>query len=570
MGVIAKQGIRGTILTYAGTVVGAVTTLFVVAHFLTAEDYGLAQLLIDMAVMLSTLMQLGTGSALIRFWPWFSAESTETAEAREEGAAGDTKGTEGAGDTGKAERAGDTEGAGDNGKRGAGAHGFLFWAMAVPLAGFVLIGAVYALLRPWLADYFGQRSALFVHYYWYVLPLAAGMLYQTVAETCSTVQMRIVFPKGVREVGVRLGMMGVYLAYGLGGLDTDGMVGAICGVYGAAAIVNICYLIFSSNRNGRNASGGATETKRNASGGATETKRSAASMFRPDFGFLRANRRLTVEAVHYMAFVTLSALVSVLAPYLSSFIISARQGLDWNGIFKMAFFMSAMVSIPSRSLTGIASPELSAAMSRGDQRHTARLTQQVARNLWIAGWLITAAIWLNIDLIFHILPNGSVYEAGRETVLLLSLSQLLLSTFSITLVTLTYSRHYRLTLVFSLLLTLLTLVLGNQLIPRYGITGAATANLLAYCVYYSCLLVAVRLSTGTVPFSRSMLLILAEKAAVFGMNAILSRLLATMNVWLSALLRDALLLLPACLTALRLSPEMTELWKKTRDRRKSG
>ncbi|MBQ9704989.1 MAG: oligosaccharide flippase family protein, partial [Paludibacteraceae bacterium] len=69
LGVIAKQGIRGTILTYAGTVVGAVTTLFVVAHFLTAEDYGLAQLLIDMAVMLSTLMQLGTGSALIRFWP---------------------------------------------------------------------------------------------------------------------------------------------------------------------------------------------------------------------------------------------------------------------------------------------------------------------------------------------------------------------------------------------------------------------------------------------------------------------------------------------------------------------
>ena len=271
------------------------------------------------------------------------------------------------------------------------------------------------------------------------------MLYQTVAETCSTVQMRIVFPKGVREVGVRLGMMGVYLAYGLGGLDTDGMVGAICGVYGAAAIVNICYLIFSSNRNGRSASGGATETKRNAAG-----------MFRPDFGFLRANRRLTVEAVHYMAFVTLSALVSVLAPYLSSFIISARQGLDWNGIFKMAFFMSAMVSIPSRSLTGIASPELSAAMSRGDQHHTARLTQQVARNLWIAGWLITAAIWLNIDLIFHILPNGSVYEAGREAVLLLSLSQLLLSTFSITLVTLTYSRHYRLTLVFSLLLTLLT------------------------------------------------------------------------------------------------------------------
>ena len=59
MGVIAKQSIRGTIVTYLGIAVGVVTTFFVLTRFLTTEEIGLARVLIDAAMLFIGLAQLG-------------------------------------------------------------------------------------------------------------------------------------------------------------------------------------------------------------------------------------------------------------------------------------------------------------------------------------------------------------------------------------------------------------------------------------------------------------------------------------------------------------------------------
>ena len=71
MGVIAKQSIRGTIVTYLGVAVGFLTTFFVITRFLSAEDIGLARVLIDAATLFIGLAQLGTSSSILRFYPYF-------------------------------------------------------------------------------------------------------------------------------------------------------------------------------------------------------------------------------------------------------------------------------------------------------------------------------------------------------------------------------------------------------------------------------------------------------------------------------------------------------------------
>ena len=71
MGVIAKQSIRGTIVTYLGIAVGVVTTFFVLTRFLTTEEIGLARVLIDAATLFIGLAQLGTNASIIRFYPYF-------------------------------------------------------------------------------------------------------------------------------------------------------------------------------------------------------------------------------------------------------------------------------------------------------------------------------------------------------------------------------------------------------------------------------------------------------------------------------------------------------------------
>ena len=71
MGVIAKQSIRGTIVTYLGVAVGFLTTFFVITRFLSAEDIGLARVLIDAATLFIGLAQLGTSASILRFYPYF-------------------------------------------------------------------------------------------------------------------------------------------------------------------------------------------------------------------------------------------------------------------------------------------------------------------------------------------------------------------------------------------------------------------------------------------------------------------------------------------------------------------
>ena len=74
MGIIAKQSIQGTIVTYLGVAVGFVTTFFVLTRFLSAEEIGLARVLIDAATLFIGLAQLGTSSSIIRFYPHFKGK----------------------------------------------------------------------------------------------------------------------------------------------------------------------------------------------------------------------------------------------------------------------------------------------------------------------------------------------------------------------------------------------------------------------------------------------------------------------------------------------------------------
>ena len=77
MGIIARQSIKGTVVTYLGVVIGFITTFFVLTRFLSSEEIGLVRVLIDAATLFVGLAQLGTSSSLIRFAPWFKDGEAE-------------------------------------------------------------------------------------------------------------------------------------------------------------------------------------------------------------------------------------------------------------------------------------------------------------------------------------------------------------------------------------------------------------------------------------------------------------------------------------------------------------
>ncbi|MBR1808381.1 MAG: lipopolysaccharide biosynthesis protein [Paludibacteraceae bacterium] len=492
MGEIAKQSIRGTIATYLGALISVITTFCVLTRFLTAEEIGLSRTLVDAGTLFIGLAQLGTTSSVIRFYPYFKTEDHKD-------------------------------------------HGFFFWTIIVPLLGFVLISVLYIILQNPIKHFFEEKSALFVNYFYYVLPLAFFMLYQTVFETNSNARMRIVFPRTVREVIIRLLLLVLYILYAFAGLSLDGFVVSLCGVYAIAALLNIVYL-FSTD----------------------------SISLKPDMGFVKSNPELVRRYLLYTGFLFLSAIASVAAPLISGFFVSAKMGLDYTGIFYVALNMAALVCIPSRSLNAIASPELSQTFKDNDSGHRSLLLKQVSSNLFLIGCFILLAIWINIDLIYHILPNGEIYASARLTVLLLSLSQLLLSAFSIALLAINYSRHYYFSLICSAILTACTIVLNNQLIPLYGINGSALANCLSYIIFFVCVLLVVRIFLHTTPLSAAHLKTLLLTAVLFAANEAVTHFCPELNIWLSSVVRSAVILglFAAVAWVWRISPDINEYIRK--------
>ena len=490
MGVIAKQSIRGTIVTYLGIAVGVVTTFFVLTRFLTTEEIGLARVLIDAATLFIGLAQLGTNSSIIRFYPYFREKDSEED------------------------------------------HGFFFWALVVPFVGFILFAIVYWACRVPLGAWFGDKSPLFVEYYYFVLPLAFFMLYQTICESTCTVLMHIVVPRAVRELIVRIGLLVLYLLYAFRVLSLDGFVIGLCANYALAAFINLCYFFSLKHIS-----------------------------LRPDWTFLRANKNLVHRYLTYTGFLIISAVTTVLAPTLSSFFVTAKMGLDSTGIFAIATYMAVLVSVPNRSVSAIAAPQLARAIKEENREECSILIGQVTRNMLLIGGFILLTIWVNIDLIFHILPNGATFATAKDVVLILGVSQLVLGTFTICLTALNYSRFYAFSLLLSLILTVSALLLNNYLVPLYGMEGAAFSNLLSYGLYYILIIATV------VPLCRYRIvdkkwaLIALLLIALFVVNWIWQTYLPALNIWLDSILRSVVILGSGAGIAYitKLSPEINAL-----------
>lgn len=199
MGVIARQSIRGAMANYAGVAIGFVVTFFVLTRVLTEEEVGLTRVLVDAAMLLSSVAQVGTSSWLVRFFPHV--------------------------------------------KDSKDGHGIFGLALLVPLVGWLVVCGLVLALRGVVVDWYAERSPLMADYLAVVPMLTMAMLYMTVMETCSSVLMRIAVPKAVREVGVRLFNLGAYVLYGLGVVGLDGFVWLFCGSYALAMVVDVVYVL---------------------------------------------------------------------------------------------------------------------------------------------------------------------------------------------------------------------------------------------------------------------------------------------------------------------------------------
>ena len=445
MGIVINQSIKGTIVNYVGIAIGFLTTFFIVTAYLTQEEIGLTRVMIDAAILFASFAQLGTNSSIIRFFPYFKDENEKH-------------------------------------------HGFFFWTLIVPIVGFLLFVLVAKCLEGTIIHTFSKNSDLFVTYYRFVFPLALFMLYQTVFEANTNVLMRIVVPKFVREVGVRVGLLLGYLLYGYWHIiDLDGLVLSICITYFLAALIDFLYLLSLGKIS-----------------------------FKPDFKIF--TKPLLKDIGFYTLFLLLNAVTVNVMPLLNTFFVSAGMGLTFTGIYAIANYIASVVEVPNRSLNAIVQPEISESIKNNDINKAETICKSVSLHLMLSSALIFLFIWINIDALFMLLPNGEMYEAGKSVVLILGIAKFFNSTLFVSSSVLNYSKYYYWSLVFTVMLTTIAIVLNVLLIPRYGMDGASLSHLISYLTFYLCLLIVVRTKLNINILSKAQLKVLALVAGLLLLN----------------------------------------------------
>ena len=448
MGIVARQSIKGTIATYIGVAVGIVTTFFIQTKALQPEQIGLIDILLQCSLLFGGLAQLGTNSSAMRYYPYFKDEKHRD-------------------------------------------HGFFGWTLLVPLIGFALFLLAFFFFKGAIVDFFTKDSEvgadLFAKYVNFVIPLAFFMLYISVFETNSNLLLRIVLPKFIREVGLRVGTLAIYLLYFYKVIDFDGVIISFCVLYGLATLINVVYLL----------------TLQRVS-------------FKVEWDYLKP--QLKRDFLFYTLFMITAALAGNVIPMLSKFFVAAKTSFHLAGVFTIAYNIAALVEMPYRSLGAISRPHISEAMAQQDIKTADALCKNVALHQFIAGCFVFFLIWINIDFLFDLLPKGDIYRLGKWAVLVLSLSRLVYSTFGVITTALSYSKYYYYSLIFTILLATMSIVLNSWLVPKWDITGGALASLGSYLVYFVLLLAFVKWKVGVNPLSMKLLPVVAILLSLFVFN----------------------------------------------------
>ncbi len=445
MGVVIRQSVKATIVSNVGAIIGAVLLIYIYPKSLSPEQVGLTRVLTEAGIFFSSFALMGLTGIAVKYFPYFKDSRNNN-------------------------------------------NGFSFIIFIVPLIGFLIFLIVFFVFKEGIITMFSAKSKLFTQYIIYIIPLTFFWIYITICETYSSILQRIVFPKLIKEIAVRVLTILVIVLFFFGIISLDQFVFLFVSVYGIASILIIVY-VNSINK----------------------------ISLKPNFGFLK--NPLRKEMLIFMLYVITISIASNISSRIDVFILSQKLSLAGTGIFTIAFFIASFIEMPSRAIYQITTPLASEALKNNDMILVGSLYKRVAINQLVIASLIFLLIWVNVDNIFRIMPNGHIYESGKYVILFIGLAKVFDAATGINTTILGYSKYYYYTLFFIFGLAALTIINNLIFIPIYGIVGSAVATAISIFLYHSISVFFVNLKLKIQPFSKNTIKAILIVALLFLINS---------------------------------------------------
>ncbi|MCF8257889.1 MAG: polysaccharide biosynthesis C-terminal domain-containing protein [Flavobacteriales bacterium] len=200
MGIIKRQGIYNTVLSYVGVVIGFANILVIQPLFLSTEEIGLVRVLYSFSVLMASLMPLGITNATTRFFPVFRNP--------------------------------------DN--RHAGYFGFM---LLFPVVGYLLLGGGIFVFKDFFVGQYAAKSPLFVEYFNYVFPLSLSLNLISVFNVYCFAHFRTSVPVFLQDIFTRVCSILIVSAYFVRLIDLDMLVTSVVGIYALQLVLLTIYML---------------------------------------------------------------------------------------------------------------------------------------------------------------------------------------------------------------------------------------------------------------------------------------------------------------------------------------
>lgn len=200
MGVIKRQGIKNTIITYIGILIGAVNIIFIQPRLLTPEELGLTRLLYDFSYIIGIVIPLGLPNIIVKYFPFFK----------------------------------------DPEKKHNGFAGFI---LLVFFIGFAISATILLLCKSNITSHYQEKAQLFVDYFIFVIPFTFIVSAITVTTAYCQSLFKSTIPSFLNDICLRLGTILITVLYFNKLISLDTYVYFFIGLYAIELIIIIGYIL---------------------------------------------------------------------------------------------------------------------------------------------------------------------------------------------------------------------------------------------------------------------------------------------------------------------------------------
>lgn len=187
MGIVLKQSLNNTIVTYIGFAIGAINTLFLYTNFMQADHYGLVQVVLSVATVLMPILAFGVPNALVKFYSSFDSDTEQ--------------------------------------------DGFLTMMLLLPLL-FILPVAVLSYgANEAIGNLLSNKNPIVRDYVWHIFLAGMAMAYFEVFYAWARIRMKSVFGNFLKEIFCRVGQSVLLVLLYFGYIEIEGFVTALVGFY---------------------------------------------------------------------------------------------------------------------------------------------------------------------------------------------------------------------------------------------------------------------------------------------------------------------------------------------------